>query len=309
MKKSSYAISTKNDKKKTNSRRSMDKTKTTTTTKPYVPGELITSILLTLPVKSLIRFKCISKPWFSLISDPNFFVLHFQHTTLTRGIEFISNDLGQTTSIDFEEQFDLENASVKRFNFLHPQPDSLIQIISFCRGFIFFQYSSSFCIFTPCTNVHKQTPLAPAQEDFSRLEYFSLKDNKWKEFEDTYFLYTIDKIEPIVGPLFNDAIHWVAVHSDSLMKVIIAFDLTERKLFDMPYPNGVGHNSDHYELWVYQEFLSLWAMDCETSRTEIWLMKEYNVNSSWIKAIVFAVQILSPHQFFQYALQTMVISL
>ncbi|XP_058726921.1 F-box/kelch-repeat protein At3g06240-like [Vicia villosa] len=81
------------------------------------------------------------------------------------------------------------------------------------------------------------------------------------------------------------------------MKVIIAFDLTERKLFEMPYPNGVGQNSDHYELWVYQEFLSLWTMDCKNSRIEIWLMKEYNVNSSWIKAIVFPVQILSPHQF------------
>ncbi|XP_058760646.1 F-box/kelch-repeat protein At3g06240-like [Vicia villosa] len=311
------------------------KTKTTTVTplKSYVPEELITSILLSLPVKSLLRFKCVSKSWFSLISDPNFAKSHFQLTTHTRKIEFISNDLGQTTSIDFEEELDLENASVKRFSFLHPQADSLIQIISSCRGFIFFQYSSSFCIFNPCTEVHKQIPLAPgefetnlelcdlyylygfgydqlrddylvvslscilAQEDVSRLEYFSLKDNKWKEIEDIYFLYTIDKIEPRVGSLFNDAIHWVAVHSDSLMKVIIAFDLTERKVFDMPYPNGVGHKCDHYELWVYQEFLSLWAMDCETSIIEIWLMKEYNVNSSWIKAIVFPVQILSPHQF------------
>ncbi|XP_058732591.1 uncharacterized protein LOC131604097 [Vicia villosa] len=89
----------------------------------------------------------------------------------------------------------------------------------------------------------------------------------------------------------------VAVHSDSLMKVIIAFDLTKRKLFDMPYPNGVGHNSDHYELWVYREFLRLWTMDCKNSRIEIWLMKEYNVHSSWIKAIFFPMQILNPHQF------------
>ncbi|XP_058731490.1 F-box/kelch-repeat protein At3g06240-like [Vicia villosa] len=201
----------------------MGKRKTkTTATKSYVPGELITTILLNLPVKSLIRFKCL-------------------------------RDLYYLYGFGYDQLRD----------------DYLVVSLS--------------CIL--------------AQEDFSRLEYFSLKDNKWKEIEDTYFLYTIDKIEPRVGSLFNDAIHWVALHSDSLMKVIIAFDLTERKLFDMPYPNGVGHKSDHYEFWVYQEFLSLWAMDCKNSRIEIWLMKEYNVNSSWIKAIVFPVQILSPHQF------------
>ena len=301
--------------------------------KPFVHEELIIEILLCLPVKSLIRFQCVSKQWFSLISDPNFVKSHFQLTPHTRRIEFISSDFGQTTSIDFEEQFDLENAFVKQCNFFHPHVDSLIQIISSCRGFIFFHHSSGFCILNPCTKVHKQIPLAPgefetnlelryfyylygfgydplrddylvvslscipAEEDLSRLEYFSLKDNKWKQIEDTYFLYTIDKIDPRVGSLYNNAIHWLALHSDSLVEVIVVFDLTERELFEMPYPNGVEHNSDHCELWVFGEFLSLWAMDCENSKIEIWLMKEYNVHSSWIKAIVLPMNILSPHQF------------
>src|SRR4051812_5931877 len=139
------------------------KTKTTTSppTKSYVPEEMITEILLNLSVKSLIRFKCISKPWFSLISNLMFAKSHFQLTTHNLKIEFISNDLQQITSIDFEEQLNLENASIKRFNFLHPQDDSLIQIISSCRGFIFFYYSSNFCIMNPCTKFHKQIPLAP----------------------------------------------------------------------------------------------------------------------------------------------------
>ncbi|PRQ37026.1 putative F-box domain-containing protein [Rosa chinensis] len=34
--------------------------------------DLITDILLRLPVKSLLRFKCVSKQWLSLISDPRF---------------------------------------------------------------------------------------------------------------------------------------------------------------------------------------------------------------------------------------------
>ncbi|CAK8563510.1 unnamed protein product [Lathyrus sativus] len=309
------------------------KTMTPTPQKPYVPQEMITEILLSLPVKSLIRFKCVSKQWFSLISDPNFAENHFQHTPHTRRIEFISNDLQQTTSIDFEERLDLENGSVKRCNFLDPQAESHIQIVSSCRGLLFFHHSLSFCILNPCTKVHRQIPLAPgefetklelcyfyylygfgydhlrddylvvsmsftpAEEDLSRLEYFSLKDNKWKEIENTFFHFTSDKIEPRVGSLYNEAIHWLALHSDSLMEVIVAFHLTERKLFEMPYPNGVEHKSDHCELWIYGEFLSLWATDCENSRIEIWLMKEYNVHSSWIKAIILPMEILTPHQF------------
>ncbi|XP_058732422.1 F-box/kelch-repeat protein At3g06240-like [Vicia villosa] len=136
-----------------------------------------------------------------------------------------------------------------------------------------------------------------AQEDFSRLEYFSLKDNKWKEIENTHFPYTLDKIDPRVGSLYNDAIHWLALHSDSLMEVIIAFDLIERKLFEMPFPNDVEHKSDRCELWIFGEFLSLWGMDCENRRIEIWVMKEYNVHSSWIKGIVLSLNILPPHKF------------
>ncbi|RHN59202.1 putative F-box domain-containing protein [Medicago truncatula] len=46
----------------------------------YLPRELIIQILMWLPVKSLIRFKCVCKLWFSLISDPHFANSHFQLT-------------------------------------------------------------------------------------------------------------------------------------------------------------------------------------------------------------------------------------
>lgn len=47
----------------------------------HVPHELIIQILLRLPVKSLIHFKCVRKLWFSLISnDSHFANSHFQLT-------------------------------------------------------------------------------------------------------------------------------------------------------------------------------------------------------------------------------------
>jgi len=70
----------------------------------HLPHELIIEILLRLPVKSLIRFKCVSKSWFCLISDPHFANSHFQLTapTHTHRILLISTLAPKILSIDLE---------------------------------------------------------------------------------------------------------------------------------------------------------------------------------------------------------------
>ncbi|KAM0023988.1 putative F-box domain-containing protein [Helianthus debilis subsp. tardiflorus] len=46
-----------------------------------VAGEVIEEILLRLPVKSILRFRTLSKPWLSHISNPSFTKLHFTRAT------------------------------------------------------------------------------------------------------------------------------------------------------------------------------------------------------------------------------------
>ncbi|XP_039049188.1 F-box protein At2g40925-like [Hibiscus syriacus] len=41
--------------------------------------DLLTQLLLRLPTKSLLKFKCVSKQWLSLISDPQFCLSHTRH--------------------------------------------------------------------------------------------------------------------------------------------------------------------------------------------------------------------------------------
>ncbi|CAJ2653305.1 unnamed protein product [Trifolium pratense] len=36
-------------------------------------------------------------------------------------------------------------------------------------------------------------------------------------------------------------------------------------------------------LWVFQEFLSLWVKNYDNDTVEIWVMKEYKLHSSWTK--------------------------
>ncbi|TMW88719.1 hypothetical protein EJD97_018200 [Solanum chilense] len=47
----------------------------------HFPREIISNILSRLPVKTLLRFRCVSKQWRNLISKPNFISSHFRHSS------------------------------------------------------------------------------------------------------------------------------------------------------------------------------------------------------------------------------------
>ena len=68
-----------------------------------LPRELIIDILSRLPIKSLCQFKCVSKPWRTLISHPDFVKTHLHHAQFKRLILATSNSL---YFIDHETSFE-----------------------------------------------------------------------------------------------------------------------------------------------------------------------------------------------------------
>ena len=68
-----------------------------------LPRELIIDILSRLLIKSLCRFKCVSKPWRTLISHPDFVKTHLHRAQFKRLILATSNSL---YSIDHEISFE-----------------------------------------------------------------------------------------------------------------------------------------------------------------------------------------------------------
>ncbi|XP_045831788.1 F-box/kelch-repeat protein At3g06240-like [Trifolium pratense] len=303
----------------------------------YLPHEVIIEILLRLPVKSLISFKCVCKLWFSLISDPHFANSHFQLAsatqTQTRRIVYLVNH--EPRSIDFEDSLDIvNNASVLRnLTFVRQEHFSDLVIKGSCRGFILLHCGSHIALWNPSTGFHKQIPLCsysfgahpddlcglgydklrdeylvvlmccyPRLGDVSsHLEFFSLTDNKWKEIEGTHFPYRNGSDKPIVGLFYNTAIHWSVVRHDLWMQVIVAFDLIERRLSNIPFPDDFDrmYVSHDCGLWVFGEFLSLWVIDYlkNNGTVEIWVMNEYTVQSSWTKTLVLPIHFI-PSEFF-----------
>jgi F-box interacting protein len=108
----------------------------------------------------------------------------------------------------------------------------------------------------------------------------------WNEIEDTHFTYYGN---PRAGTFFNGAIHWLAEHYFLSVNVIVAFDLMERKQFEMPLPVGFDHDPEDFGLWIFGEFLSLWFADYDNHLVKIWVMKGYKLHSSWTKTLVIRV--------------------
>ncbi|GAU41600.1 hypothetical protein TSUD_196700 [Trifolium subterraneum] len=324
----------------------------------YLPHELIIQILLGLPVKSLTRFKCVCKSWFSLICDPHFANSHFQiiaatHTQARRILLMSTSPLRKSQIINFEASLlDVDSASISNYrNFVRLDSYSRIEIKGSCRGFLLLHCFSNqrmywiydIYLWNPSTGFHKKIPLSRSAFDSGgqfytdcygfgydrltddyllvrmstqhnynwpppHLEIFSLRANTWKEIEGTQFSYTrpIGDEQPKAGFLFNGAIHWFAYCRDLRQNVIVAFDLMEKKLFNMHLPNDFDRELNDFGLWVFGEFLSIWAMyyfdgdndDDYNHRLEIWVMKEYKVDSPWTKILVHSFDDISRKYFF-----------
>ncbi|KAJ0789150.1 putative F-box domain-containing protein [Helianthus annuus] len=95
------------------------------------PEELIEDILSRLPVKSILRFKSVSKPWLSLISAPSFHKLHSAVGPRTTALFFTARDSSTNTSYFFSGARDggsVANLMMKLDNTFSTLPKNLPNI-------------------------------------------------------------------------------------------------------------------------------------------------------------------------------------
>ncbi|KAM5584101.1 F-box protein CPR1 [Rosa sericea] len=271
-----------------------------------LPEDLIVKILEMLPIKSLIRFTCVSKRWrFMILSDPNFAKSQFQiaseQQTLTRRALCEAHE-SDCESLDFEKPM-----GSRKVRCPFKQPGRRVRILCSCNGLVFAAPSNSdMYIWNPSTAFFKKLPdpgphtsevlwffgfgYLSAIDDYKlivsflfgkkivKAKVFSSRANSWKTIELPYY--------PIVyqGNLFNEAIHWRTYNDDS----IVAFDLAKEEFRRISLPT-----SRNYHHHGADNIISLGSVggclcviiqkNATDSCIDLWVMRDYGVADSWTK--------------------------
>lgn len=117
--------------------------------------DVFAEILLHLPVKSLLRFKCVSRKWRSVISSPYFALRHTRRNSsrgtssllILRSRALLILSLGNNDHNSSPAGF-----RIPSFNFLNLTPDFTLRILGTCNGLMLCYLGSAFngCNFSYC---------------------------------------------------------------------------------------------------------------------------------------------------------------
>ncbi|KAL6562304.1 hypothetical protein OROGR_003311 [Orobanche gracilis] len=281
-----------------------------------IPPEIIRVILRHLPVKSLLRFRCVSKSWRSLIDDEDFIKLHLHHSTKTNSNRTLLVNSTKLFYLDLDTFVLLDTGNL-RFKPRH--------VAGACNGLVLLvSDSNDIVLWNPSTRKLNELPRSfegncregryvfgydSKHDDYrvlrvaqgcdwvdggcmcSEATIYSLKTNSWKKVED--FPYMLDH-NKTWGVYLNDALHTAIVHDDGSGAVIMAFDLAKEEHYMVPTPEVSGLASVEVMGGCLAAVVSLKKKKKKKNSIEIWVMKEYMVKGSWSKLFCFDPPIAEP---------------
>ncbi|QHO09965.1 hypothetical protein HN873_014350 [Arachis hypogaea] len=281
-----------------------------------LPLDLIHIILLRVPIRHVARLKCVSKLWCSLISDPDFAELHFCHSPAATNV-FMKK--GAMAYLIYLDENDASQKEVSPPFEKKPHPD--FEVLGSCRGFILLRRHPQFLVvWNPLTGFSKRISyshivrrlkyqgfrlpysmnlhgfgydasqddylVVVAYRDYERqedhLECLSLRTNSWINL-DAVLPRPLDWFDHNSCGLFlNGAIHWVPSCLKDHRDAILIFDLKERTFSRISAPGQLPISECLFPcLALLGDCLSLYCHNYSSHTTEIWVMKEYKVHSSW----------------------------
>ncbi|XP_021748726.1 F-box/kelch-repeat protein At3g06240-like [Chenopodium quinoa] len=228
-----------------------------------LPDEIIVEIFSWLPAKSVGRFRCASKPWRSLLTQPQFIESHLTRTKrLPREEEsliLVSHDSHCLYSIQFNNShlFDeLTSVLATKLTFDgHHFSSSCLHLAS-CDGLtIVKDEEEKFLLINPTTREIKVLPSSPyapnpltcglgydsVNDDYKvvmishsgtdaqmLVSVYSARNGTWKSVENSPFDHSESKYTSVVS--VDGYINWVAFRPSDDMYAIAAFDL-EKEIF------------------------------------------------------------------------------
>ncbi|KAL2896323.1 hypothetical protein RDABS01_038107 [Bienertia sinuspersici] len=267
--------------------------------------EILEEILSRLPAKSIGRFRCVSKPWRALLSQPRFIKTHLNRikdfpfeaqslilVTSQSSILYITQLRNAHHMLDEMITFATELGSNE---YLFDFSDGLSDVECFvgkmasCDGLTLIEDDeSSLLLINPTTKEFEGLP--ESADALDPRGSFTMYGMGYDSVSDDYkivalsYLVTDNEHEPdcteiavsspydhsvghlTCGVFVAGHIHWLASRTSDHSSVIAAFDLGEEKFGEVPPPSC----------------LCMFASSSDY-KIDIWLMKEYGVKESWTK--------------------------
>lgn len=283
-----------------------------------LPLDVCIDILVRLPVRSLARFRCVSRSFRSLIDGQDFVNRYVNHSIETDSNLrlFLSVENSKWKRRFFSLSFDpyaLDNFSeidlplMKNCKFDY--------IIGSCNGLLALEDSrrNIMLVLNPLTKRYRVLPkfyrdlsrvrsvvgfgFDVGSSDFKLVQIpafskpvnhtdvavFSLRLNSWRRIQDFPYFWVCGGNSAFV----NGALHWVAALNQDADRndIIIAFGLKNGEFYQVPLPPIVGIEGYCIVVEALGGCLCLVCKfdDDDERPWDLWVMKEYGVKDSWTK--------------------------
>ncbi|KAL7132225.1 hypothetical protein ABFS83_12G057800 [Erythranthe nasuta] len=285
------------------------------------PEEIMEEILLRLPVKSLLKFRCVSKSWCSLISSNRFIKAH-----LKISIKDTNNFTRQNIISSFSPPgkilkqcslsslfYGIGTTNAVDIDFPNRNPNDSVRVVGSCNGLICTILNEKLIyLWNPSTRKFKKLPNADdrikviskygfgfdeCNEDYKVLvvvssfcieggfetmvKLYSLRTNSWKRIEDLAH----DRLSGSTGKFVSGKLHWVrrSGPNHSARWDIVSFDLGSEICGSVALPHYFGTCSSP-SLEVLGECLCVLG-HIPTIEMVVWVLKEYGVTNSWARIL------------------------
>ncbi|KAL2459246.1 F-box/kelch-repeat protein [Forsythia ovata] len=278
---------------------------------PSLPQEIMEDILSRLPAKYIAQFRCVSNPWRTLLSDPQFINTHLINRHTKENLILISPN---------QSLYTITNLAVSRKLSFQPElSDTWTEVVGSCNGLVLLvnEEEDKFLV-NPTTLKQvkiRDSPLALNKrksswmhgfgydvssddykivtlsyydpEDVNQpdtfVDVYSVKRGVWRRLEPSPYSHTFPDLSP--GAFVNGSIHWLATTSkSSYTSVIAAFDLVDEKFKEIPAPGCLDET-----VFVFNKLVTFGGRLCliddtqDNVRFDVWIMEEYGVKNSWVK--------------------------
>ncbi|KAI3452957.1 hypothetical protein Pfo_009620 [Paulownia fortunei] len=288
---------------------------------PNLPQEIIVEILTRLPVKSLLKFRCVSKSWLSLISSSQFVKTHLKIST--------DNAISPNQRIMLtiaNPHFNLKHCSVHSLmfepltvasNIDYPKknPHRAVWIVGSSNGLICIAIDEKdMFLWNPSTRTSKKLPPVAVEmkqgfyyiwgfgfnesdDDYkvvgifcvfgnagvneSIVKIYSLKTNSWKRIEDFKGGVPLDDS----GKFASGKLHFPATPGIDLdfRWNIVSLDL-KSEVYGMVEQPDYGEGYFDSSLGVLGGCICV-LCNYQKTRADLWVLKEYGIKESWSKVV------------------------